>query len=105
MVVKESGFNEKEDRLEVVLTGEIDIYSADELKDKLQQIAKEHPDKDMFIDAQNLQYIDSTGLGVLIGILKILKANGKNIIISKPKDNVKKVLEITNLNRIFNVIL
>lgn len=73
------------------------------LKRRFMSWQKKHPDKDMYIDMTNLEYIDSTGLGVLIGALKILKGNGKNISLHHLKPNVYKIFKITNLTQIFNV--
>ncbi|MBW4875477.1 MAG: STAS domain-containing protein, partial [Paeniclostridium sp.] len=58
---------------------------------------------DMKINLTNLDYIDSTGLGVMIGVLKKLKINGKEIYILNPKINVKKIFAITGLDKIFKV--
>lgn len=84
------------------VAGEIDIYTAGKLKEKLVQILNEN-NKSIKINCENLDYIDSTGLGVLIGALKRLKQDEKNIIISKPRENILKLLNITGLNKIFVV--
>ncbi|WZL73169.1 STAS domain-containing protein [Clostridiaceae bacterium 35-E11] len=82
------------------LTGEIDIYTANTLKESLTKILDER-NENIRINCLELQYIDSTGLGVLIGILKKLKKNDKNIIIANPRSNISKLLQITGLNKIF----
>ena len=51
----------------------------------------------------NLDYIDSTGLGVMIGVLKRIKVQNKEIYIESPKDNVKKIFSITGLDKIFKM--
>lgn len=84
------------------VTGEIDIYTAGKLKEKLVQMLNEN-NKSIKINCENLDYIDSTGLGVLIGALKRLKQDEKDIIISKPRENILKLLNITGLNKIFVV--
>jgi anti-sigma B factor antagonist len=48
-----------------------------------------------------LEYIDSTGLGILIGALKRLKQEDKDIIISNIRPNVGKLLKITGLDKVF----
>lgn len=49
---------------------------------------------------EDLDYIDSTGLGVIIGTMGKMKEDNKQIILVNPKDNIKKLLSITNLDRI-----
>ncbi len=58
---------------------------------------------DMKINLENLDYIDSTGLGAMIGVLKKLKTDNKEIYIINPKSNVKKIFTITGLDKIFKV--
>lgn len=86
----------------ISLQGELDVSTADKLKEYLHSLA----DKkiiDMKINLTNLEYIDSTGLGVMIGILKKLKISDKEIYIINPKSNVKKIFTITGLDKIFKV--
>lgn len=83
----------------VDLIGEVDIYSASELK----TVAKDLLDEkltDIKFNCDSLTYIDSTGLGVLIGLLKKLDQKYK-IIISNPRSNIIKLLKITGLDKIF----
>ena len=57
----------------------------------------------MKINLENLEYIDSTGLGVMIGVLKKLKVGNKEIYIINPRSNVRKIFNITGLDKIFKV--
>ena len=57
----------------------------------------------LFRSMTNLDYIDSTGLGVLIGALKVLKANQKKISLHGLKPSVYKVFTITSLTQLFEV--
>lgn len=86
----------------VSLEGELDVSTADKLKEYLHKLADEQI-IDMKIDVTNLDYIDSTGLGVMVGVLKKLKAEKKEIYITNPKSNVKKIFTITGLDKIFNM--
>ena len=76
--------------------------TADKLKEHLHKLAEEEI-LDMKINLTNLDYIDSTGLGVMIGVLKKLKISHKEIYIINPKSNVKKIFTITGLDKIFKV--
>ncbi len=51
----------------------------------------------------DLEYIDSTGIGVLVGLMKKLRTDGKDIKISNAKDNVKRIFKITGLDQIINM--
>lgn len=93
----------KEGKFVICLAGEIDVYSVPDLKDKLYQIIDEEA-LDIEISCENLTYIDSSGLGILVGALKRVKQNGNNVYISKLKDNIKKLFLITGLDRVFEII-
>ena len=86
----------------VFLEGELDVSTADELKKYLHKLVDEK-NIDMRLNLEDLDYIDSTGLGVMIGILKRLKIEDKEVYIEKPKNNVRKIFNITGLDKIFKL--
>lgn len=95
-------FNAEKDKWDINLAGELDMYTANELKDELNIAIEENP-KDLIINMQNLDYIDSTGLGILIGVLKRLKQKQSEIYITNTKPNVKKIFSITALDKVFKM--
>jgi anti-sigma B factor antagonist len=56
------------------------------------------------IDISQLRYINSSGIGVLITILTKFRNKGGEVYLMKPSDTVQKLLVITKLNAIFQVI-
>lgn len=86
----------------VFLEGELDISTADKLKKELHKLVDED-NIDIRLNLEGLDYIDSTGLGVMIGILKRLKIENKEVYIEKPKSNVRKIFSITGLDKIFRM--
>ena len=56
------------------------------------------------IDISELRYINSSGIGVLITILTKFRNKGGEVYLMKPSESVKKLLVITKLNAIFQVI-
>lgn len=92
--------DEANNQWQMELIGEVDIYTAGQLKEAFNKIIDEK-NQDIEINAEALEYIDSTGLGVLIGALKRLKQENKNIIIYHVKPSIKKLLNITGLDKIF----
>lgn len=95
-------FNSEENMWNVTLIGELDVSSAEIFKKSLNELVDENS-QNIKIDLDKLEYIDSTGLGVMVGVLKRLKVNGKGIYLNNPKSNVRKILEIAGLDKIFNV--
>lgn len=84
----------------VIISGEVDIYTSQSLKEKLYSIA-DSTQSDIRIDCSALNYIDSTGLGIFVGTLKRAKQRDKKIYISNLKESIKKLFVITGLDKVF----
>lgn len=56
------------------------------------------------IDISGLRYINSSGIGVLITLLTKFRNKGGEVYLMNPSDSVKKLLAITKLNSIFQVV-
>jgi anti-sigma B factor antagonist len=56
------------------------------------------------IDISELRYINSSGIGVLITILTKFRNKGGEVYLMNPSENVKKLLVITKLNAIFQIV-
>jgi anti-sigma B factor antagonist len=95
-------YNESESLWDVKLIGDLDINSSIELKDRLTETLDDKED-DIVIDASELSYIDSTGLGVLISLLKRLNNNEKMLLIKEPQDNILKIFKITGLYKVIKI--
>ena len=78
------------------VSGEMDLYTASELKDKFQSYYSQGI-TDYIIDFENLSYIDSTGVGTIISIYTTLRKQEGNLFISGMRGAVKKVIEFTKL--------
>ena len=93
-------YNEQENRWDMVLTGEVDISNASQLRAELKAMFDENASP-VNIDIKDLSYIDSTGLGVIIGAYGRMKEQGVSVKLLNPAKNVEKLLKITSLDRIF----
>lgn len=93
-------FNNEENIWLILPEGDMDIYTSAEFKD---QVLKNFDEQkaDLLLDGESLEYIDSTGLGALIGILKKVKENEHNIYLTNIKPNIRKLFSITELDKLF----
>lgn len=89
-----------EQKTYINLAGEVDVYSAPNFKKNLYDII-DSQDLDVIIDCSDLNYIDSTGLGILVGALKRVKQYNRDVYIRKLKGNMKKLFLITGLDKVF----
>jgi anti-sigma B factor antagonist len=58
-------------------------------------------DSDIELLCEDLSYIDSAGLGILVGALKKVKMHHHDVYIYYLRDNIKKLFEITGLDKVF----
>ena len=91
-----------ENSVRIELAGEVDILTCQELKEMLYKIIDDHG-KDLVLDCSQLNYIDSTGLGVFVGVLKKVKLIDKEVRIVNLKESTKKLFVITSLDTLFNI--
>ncbi|MCL1997586.1 MAG: STAS domain-containing protein [Turicibacter sp.] len=84
------------------IVGEVDIYSSPDLKSQLKMLIEEKA-VDLHIDCIKLEYIDSTGLGALVGVLKAVHANNNEMYLYNVAPNILKLFHITQLDKIFSI--
>lgn len=82
------------------VSGEIDVYTAPQLRERLVTLIMEG-DHRVIIDLENVGFMDSTGLGVLVGALKRARSNDGEISIVCTQRRLRKVFEITGLDTVF----
>jgi anti-sigma B factor antagonist len=93
--------NKANSQWEFKLIGEVDISNAHQFKKQL-EAALSATKQNIAIDLSELNYMDSTGLGVIIGTYGAIKKEGLSIRILNPKENVKKVIRVSGLDRLLS---
>ena len=93
-------FNEDKNTWVFTPEGDLDIYTSDEFKEEILK-AFESKETDLEINGEKLEYVDSTGLGVLISVLKRVREREKKIYIANVKPNIRKIFDITELDKLF----
>lgn len=84
------------------LEGEVDVYTAPLLRQEIvDQVEK--GTKYLLVHLEKVEYLDSTGLGILIGGVKRLKEQGGGLKLVGPSPRISRIFDITGLNRIFDV--
>ena len=84
----------------VAVGGEIDVYTAPRLRDKFTELVAAGS-YDIIVDMQNVEFLDSTGLGVLVGGLKKVRAHDGSLDLVCTQDRLLKIFRITGLAKVF----
>ncbi len=99
LLVRVSG---AEQAYEVHLHGELDMSTAQQLRQELLRLTSDGA-TEVTIDLSELEFVDSTGLSVLVTGLKRLREMGGNLALRSPTPGTRRVLEITGLTEIFSI--
>lgn len=84
------------------IIGEIDIYTAPKLKEHLANLDKAEG-MEVELDLTEVNYMDSTGLGIFVGFYKEVKANDGKLVIKGLNQRLYRLFEITGLSDIMDV--
>ena len=86
----------------LTLRGEIDVYTAPRLRQAIIDLV-EGGARRIVVDMQAVDFLDSTGLGVLVGGLKRVKIQEGELSIVTGQDKILKIFDITGLNKVFSI--
>lgn len=86
----------------IKLEGEIDVYTAPRVKSRMIDLVDQGK-YDIIIDLQKIDFLDSSGLGVLVGGLKRVKPHEGSIVLVINEERIMKIFKITGLNKVFPI--
>lgn len=86
----------------VTLTGQLDVATAPGFRQSLQE-AQYVGAQRVVVDLSGVEFLDSFGLGVLVGGLRRARLHGGRLVLAAPNDRVRQILEITSLDTAFQL--
>ena len=86
----------------VAVGGEIDVYSAPKLRERLITLV-DSGSYHLIVDMEAVEFLDSTGLGVLVGGLKRVRAHDGWIDLVCTQGRILRIFRITGLSRVFSI--
>jgi len=87
----------------VSVSGESDLYTAPQLKGEVLRLIGAGSNR-LVVDLTRTSFVDSATLGVLLGGLKRLRPKGGEIVLVIADPNIRKIFEITLLDRVFPIV-
>lgn len=92
------------DYITACLYGELDHHSAEMVKAQLDDVIAKYRNVNLVLDLKNLSFMDSSGLGVLLGRYKKLKAVGSSMYIKNANRQIEKVFDVSGIYKIIKKI-
>ena len=86
----------------VEVGGEVDVYTAPRLRDRLNEVVgsgQQH----LVVDLGRVDFLDSTGLGVLVGVYRRLSRAGGSLVLVCPHERLLKIFRIAGLDSVFKI--
>jgi anti-sigma B factor antagonist len=84
------------------IEGEIDVYTSMDLKKEFNTVIDSGKNK-LIVNLSNVSYMDSSGLGILVAILKKSKQENGNMKLIKLTPGIKKIFDLTKLTKFFEI--
>ncbi|MEA5004582.1 MAG: STAS domain-containing protein [Christensenella sp.] len=95
-------YDDQTKEIVVLLDGDLDLNSVNDFKRRMDESIEEYK-AGVSIDCSALRYIDSTGLGVLVSILKKVKEYDGTMKILQLKPYLFKIFDVTGLTKVFEI--
>ncbi|MDA8193286.1 MAG: anti-sigma factor antagonist [Thermaerobacter sp.] len=90
-------------RITVAVSGDLDLKTAAPLREALDGLINRYPDRQLVLDLAEVDFVDSSGLGVILGRYRKLSASGRSMALSGVKPPVWMVLELAGVLSIMPV--
>lgn len=87
----------------VRLSGELDHHSAESLKMKLEQAIEQGHCRHIILSLKNLSFMDSSGLGVILGRYKQISALGGKMVVCDISEAIYRLFEMSGLFKILTI--
>lgn len=96
-------FNKDNDKLIVIMTGELDHHSAEEVRNKIDDRIDREKINKLILNFSGVTFMDSSGIGVVIGRYKKLSLRNGVVCVTEVNDTVKRVFEISGMFKIIKL--
>ncbi len=87
----------------VAVRGELDTYTAPRLREQLRDVIDQNGHQELALELSGMSFVDSSGLAVLVDALKRMRQRGGTMTLHAPTRSTTKVLEISGLDKIFDI--
>jgi len=93
----------KERSLVVKISGDIDHHLAEAVRDRIDRDYVKHNAKNIIFDFSKVKFMDSSGIGMVIGRFKNAKKQGGNVMIAAVNPEIERIFIISGLHKIIKL--
>ena len=99
----EKDYSKETKTLKIIFTDEIDQHIADKIRRKIDDEIERYIPRKIIFDFSNISFMDSSGIGMIMGRYKLAKILGGSTEIINVNKPIKKILEMSGISRIICV--
>ena len=97
------GFRRADDTVVVAVAGELDLYTAPVLRDRLLDVIDGQGNRSVAVDLGDVDFMDSTAIHVLVQALQRVREGGGDLTLVRVPAFARKVLDICGLTQVFTI--
>lgn len=94
----------REGELTAVLSGEIDHHSAREIRGAIDEAAAKVKPKTLTLDFSGVQFMDSSGVGLIMGRCKLMQLWAGSVRIANLQPKIQKIVSLAGLNQLCSIV-
>lgn len=91
-------------KLIVYLSGELDHHTAKKTRDAIDDIISLNPVKTLVLDMSKIGFMDSSGVGLVLGRYKLMREAGGNVELIAPNPAVKRIFEMSGVTKLITLV-
>ena len=93
----------KERTLLALISGEVDHHTAKSIRSEIDSAIEINQPSQTILDFSEVTFMDSSGIGLVMGRYKIMQGIGGTVAIQNPPNNIKKVMQLAGLDKIASI--
>lgn len=97
-------FNYNGNTVTAELSGEIDHYNASDMRKKIDMTIKERLPEKIILDFEKVSFMDSSGIGLVIGRYRLIDNLGGKIIVKNVSSQIRKIMKMSGIEKIAEII-
>lgn len=92
------------DKMYIYLSGEIDHHSIKEIREKIDSQIFEIAPKEVYLDLAQIDFMDSSGLGLVLGRLRTVKGVSGKLYVQNPNNRINTILQLAGVDKLIKTV-
>ena len=93
----------EDNKVIALLSGEIDHHNAKSLRQDIDFSLRENQPEELIMDFSEVGFMDSLGIGLVMGRYKLMQEIGGNLVVRNPPPHIKKVMRLSGIDRLASI--